>query len=221
MGALAVSAAAGSAATKLTAVSRANLCVTEGVIEELPSSRLSVDTSKMRAYVNATAAQSVEARFTYVGPTASDAPLGSGQIRRQFGLKLRAQDACNLVYAMWRFEPKSMLVVSLKRNPGQHTSAQCGNRGYRNISPRFSAPIPTLRPGDAHTLRAELIDAQLTIFVDNTLAWRGSVAPVAGQLDGAVGIRSDNVRLQIELRAPIGGQAGSARDCRPDAESSE
>jgi hypothetical protein len=57
---------------------------------------------------------------------------------------LRAEDACNLVYLMWRIEPESRLVVSVKRNPGQHASAECGNRGYQNVKPRYSAPIPSL-----------------------------------------------------------------------------
>jgi hypothetical protein len=73
-------------------VSRANLCVTEGVIEELPGARLSVSVPKMRAYLNAFTPQFVEAHFTYLGSTGSEARLGSGELRRQFGLKLRAQD---------------------------------------------------------------------------------------------------------------------------------
>ncbi len=90
----------------------------------------------MRAYLNAITAHQVEVHFTYLGSTGNEARLGSGELRRQFGLKLRAQDACNLVYAMWRIEPESKLVVSIKSNPGQHTSAECGNRGYRNIKPQ-------------------------------------------------------------------------------------
>ena len=38
---------------RLTPVSKANLCVTEGSIEETPDHRLSVNVAKMRAYVNA------------------------------------------------------------------------------------------------------------------------------------------------------------------------
>ena len=67
--------------------------------------------------------QDAEARFKYLGPTSQEARLGSGESRRQFGLRLRAQDPCNLVYAMWRIEPEPMLVVSVKRNPGMHSSA--------------------------------------------------------------------------------------------------
>ena len=119
---------------------------------------------------------------------------------RQFGLKLRAQDACNLVYAMWRIEPESKLVVSVKSNPGEHTSAQCSNRGYQNIKPRRSVPVPTLSSGSTHTLRAEMNGAEMHVFADNSLVWEGSVGPEALAFDGPVGIRSDNARLQIDLQ---------------------
>jgi len=220
---LSLSAASEPAGTKLTSVSRTNLCVTEGTIEELPGERLSVSVSKMRAYLNSFTPQLVEAHFTYLGPTENEARLGSGELRRQFGLKLRSQDACNLVYAMWRFEPESKLVVSVKSNPGQHTSAQCGNRGYMNIKPRRSTLVPALRSGDAHTLRAEMDGAEMKVFVDNSLVWDGSVGPDALGFDGPVGIRSDNARLQIDLRAgqPLKAQPGHAAGCRSEGEDSE
>src|ERR1700733_6375833 len=169
-------------------VSRANLCVTEGAIEELPGRRLSVSVPKMRAYVNAYTQPLAEVRFTYLGSTGNEAPLASGEMRRQFGLKLRAQDACNLVYAMWRIEPESKLVVSVKSNPGQHTSSLCGNRGYRNIKPRYSTPVPALRSGDTHALRAEITGSEMEVFVDNSLVWQGSVGADALDFDGPVGI---------------------------------
>jgi hypothetical protein len=128
-------------------------------------------------------------------------PLGSGALRRQFGLKLRAQDACNLVYAMWRIEPESKLVVSVKSNPGQHTSAECGNRGYTNIKPRLSVPLPALSAGGEHTLRAEMDGAQMRVFADGKLVWEGSVLPNALGFDGPVGMRSDNAHLEVELLA--------------------
>src|SRR6266478_3805552 len=207
LAALSFSAASESSGTKLMSVSRANLCVTEGVIEELPGARLSVSVPKMRAYLNALTPQFVEAHFTYLGSTGSEARLGSGELRRQFGLKLRAQDSCNLVYAMWRIEPESKLVVSVKSNPGQHTSAQ----------------VPALRSGETHTLRAEMNGAEMLVFVDNTLVWEGSVGPDALAFDGPVGIRSDNARLQIELRAgqPLEAQRGHAPGCRSGGEESE
>jgi hypothetical protein len=225
LGALSLSAAPASesTATKLRSISRANLCVTEGAVEELPGQKLSVSVPKMRAYLNELTPQSVEARLIYLGSTGNEARLGSGELRRQFGLKLRAQDACNLVYAMWRIEPESKLVVSVKSNPGQRTSAECGNRGYRNIKPRRSTPVPVLRSGDARALRAEMNGAEMKVFVDNSLVWEGSVGQEAMGFDGPVGMRSDNARLQIELRAgqPFKNQSGQAPGCRTGADESE
>jgi hypothetical protein len=201
----------------LAPVARSQLCVTEGAIEPSGADRRwSVSTSKMRAYVNTITEPVVEARFRYLGPTANEVPLGSGALRRQFGLKLRAQDACNLVYAMWRIEPESKLVVSVKSNPGQHTSAQCGNRGYRNIKPLHSVPVPALSAGGEHTLRAELNGAQMRVFADNELVWDGSISPDAVGFDGPVGIRSDNAHLEIELLAApaVKAAAEQAPMCR-------
>jgi hypothetical protein len=186
---------------RLAPVARANLCVTEGTLETLAGQRLAVDLPKMRAYVNAYTQPMAEARFTYLGSTGNEAPLASGEMRRQFGLKLRAQDACNLVYAMWRIEPESKLVVSVKTNPGEHTSAECSNRGYQNIKPRHSSPVPALNPGETHTLRAQMDGAEMQVFADNALVWEGSLGPEALAFDGPVGIRSDNARLQIDLRS--------------------
>ena len=208
----------------LAAVARSQLCVTEGAIEQSGAERhWSVSVSKMRAYVNNVTEPVVEARFRYLGPTANEVPLGSGALRRQFGLKLRAQDACNLVYAMWRIEPESKLVVSVKSNPGQRTSAQCGNRGYRNIKPRRSVPVPALSAGGEHTLRAEMNGEQMRVFADNELVWDGSVAPDALGFDGPVGIRSDNAHLEIELLAGPAVKAATeqAPMCRAGAGEAE
>lgn len=187
-------------------IGRDRLCVTEGAIETSANHRLSVNVPKMRAYVTEWTAQSAELRFTYLGGTSKESPLGSGAIRRQFGLKLRAQDPCNLVYAIWRIDskskpPESKLVVSVKRNPGAHTRAECGNRGYVNIKPRKASPLPRLEPGQSHTLRAEMKDAELRVFADNREVWEGDIGSDAAKLEGPVGIRSDNARLEFEFMA--------------------
>ena len=216
-------------AGELMPVARAQMCVTEGAIEAAGAarsggeSRWSVNVPKMRAYLNVKTAAIVEARFRYLGSTGDEARLGSGELRRQFGLKLRAQDACNLVYAMWRIEPESKLVVSVKSNPGQHSSSECGNRGYRNIKPGRSVPVPVLSAGAEHSLRAEMSAERLRVFADNALVWDGSVAPEGLQFDGPVGIRSDNARLELELRAGPPSKAATAQPpaCRTGAEQAE
>jgi hypothetical protein len=200
-------------------VSRERICVSEGAIELASNHRFSVDAPKMRAYVNQWTTQSAELRFTYLGGTSTESKLGSGAIRRQFGLKLHAQDPCNLVYAMWRVDPESRLVVSVKRNPEQHTSAECGNRGYVNIKPRKASAVPRLESGQSHILRAEMSDADLRVFVDNHEVWAGDVGPDAAKLDGPVGIRSDNARLEFELltREPEGPHPNFMKACKSGA----
>jgi len=201
------------------AVNRASLCITEGAIDEAAGNRLSVNVPKMRAYVNRWTSDAIEARFTYLGPTDTLAPLGSGEVRQQFGLKLRAQDACNLVYAVWRFAPKSQVVVSVKSNPGEHTSAECGNRGYRNIKPQEAGRVAPPRPGEAHALRAEMNGEELGVFVDDTPVWKGRVTAEPPSLNGPVGIRSDNVRLELGLQAgqPRGVHPDYVASCKADA----
>lgn len=140
-----------------------------GAIEERPDRHLLVTVARMRAVVASEVSHVVEARFTYLGPTAETAPLGSGEVRRQFGLKLRALDGCNFVYAMWRIAPQSKLVVSVKRNPGMHTHAECGTRGYRNVKPRLSRPVPELKLGDTHRIRAEMVGEEMKIHVEGGL----------------------------------------------------
>ncbi len=187
-------------------IPRGSLCVTEGAVDSQQGDRFSVDTAKMRAYVNGWTSQAIEAHFTYLGPTVEESRLGSGDIRRQFGLKLRAQNACNLVYVMWRFEPQSKIVVSVKKNPGETTSAECGNRGYRNIRANHSRSAPAVHQGDTHDVDAEMQGTELKVTVDGNEVWDGDVGPVAAGLKGPVGIRSDNVRLAFDLGAgPLDG----------------
>ncbi len=187
----------------LTPLTVRDLCVTEGEITPLEAGRLSVDSPKMRATVNHGTRQIIEARFTYLGATAHDAPLGSGAMRRQFGLKLEAADPCNLLYVMWRIEPDAKIVVAVKRNDGAHSSAECGNRGYENLKPLRAAPIPRLRPGDTRTLRAELDGEVMHVFIDDVPVWEGRLGGAAAGFDGPVGIRSDNARLAVALRAGL------------------
>ena len=195
-------------------VSRADLCVTEGAVEQLPDRRLSVAVPKMRAYVNLETPQYLEVHFTYSGPTENQSSLGSGELRRQLGLKLHAQDACNLVYVMWRIAPESEIVVSVKSNPGQHSSSECSNHGYKNIKPVRSAPTPPLAPGQTRTLRAEMNGQALQVFADNAPVWEGNVGQEALSFHGPVGIRSDNARLALELKTKREGAGGKMPPCR-------
>jgi hypothetical protein len=130
-------------------------------------------------------------------------------------------DACNLVYAMWRFSPKNEVVVSVKSNPGMHESSQCGNKGYTNIKQsRLHAPVPEVKDGSKHILYAKLDGQKMTVAADGKVVWEGTIGPDALAFDGPVGIRSDNVRLELELFAepPEGRRSVTIPACKAYAE---
>jgi hypothetical protein len=184
---------------ELVAVSRAQLCITKGAIEAAGGSRLEVTVPEMRAVVAYPTARVAEAKLTYLGPTSKDKPLGSGEIRRQFGLKLRAQNGCNLVYAMWRIAPKPELVVSYKSNPGMSTSAECGTHGYHDLKPTRDLTAPRLKKGQNHTLRAEINGNDMRVLIDGKLSWQGLLDREALAFDGPSGVRTDNGRFKFEF----------------------
>jgi hypothetical protein len=128
-----------------------------------------------------------------------------------------------LLSFMWRIEPEARLVVSVKSNPGEHISTQCGNRGYRNIKPRSSSPVRVLYSGAEHTPRAEMHGTEMRVSIDGSTVWVSSVGQKALAFDGPAGIRSDNVRLQIELRAPrpLDAQFMHGPGCRSAKEESD
>jgi hypothetical protein len=181
------------------------LCVTSGAAEPHGMARFAVSAPTFRAVSTSASNTRAELRFTYLGPTATTRALGSGAIRQQLGLKLRAQDPCNLVYAMWRLEPESRLVVQVKRNPGARTSAECGNKGYATVKPLLSAQVPPIAVGSSHVLSAELHGSTLDVKADGILVWKGDLGADALAIDGPVGVRSDNVHFEAELATPTGG----------------
>jgi hypothetical protein len=203
------SAAPGRAGRMETVPERA-FCVTLGTLRARPGGLLGIDDAKVRAVVASSSGSAAELRFTYLGPTEQTAPLASGQVRRQVGLKLRAEDGCNLIYVMWRFEPRAELVVSVKRNPGQTTHAACGTRGYTQVKPSRAAPVPRPSPGEKHVLAAGLSGHTLEVRVDGVPAWRGRLGDEAVSLAGPVGLRADNARVDLALLTALGPR-------RPDA----
>jgi hypothetical protein len=196
-------------AAGMTDVPRSELCVTEGEVRAVEGGRLAVRLPKMRAYVSHPSTDAAQLAFTYLGPTGTTAPLGSGLNREQLGLKLRSQDPCNLVYVMWRIEPKSQIVVSIKSNPGQQSSAQCANHGYRSVRPTHSTAPPALQPGQAHTVLARISGDELRAYIDGMLAWQGSLGPEVDALRGSVGVRTDNVQVEFALSAELSSSTGA------------
>jgi len=202
--------------TSMKPVGRSKLCITEGEIEQREDNKLSVSVPKMRAFVTGPTLQEVEAHFTYLGPSKKSSPLASGELRRQLGLKLRAQDGCNLVYAMWRIEPKAELVVSVKSNPGMTQSSECDAHGYHNIKPTQASQLPDVKRGHRYTLRAIIDGSRMRVYANNNLVWEGDLGSDVKSINGPVGVRTDNGRFDFELFAaePQPGQQGASASCR-------
>jgi hypothetical protein len=214
VGSVSGAAAAQGDAHPLRSIDRAGLCVTNGVVSASPGGKLAVETPSARATVRDTDGatdQIAEIRFRYLGPSRESRRLASGQLRRQIGLKLRAEDGCNLIYAMWRIAPEAGVVVSIKRNPGLHTHKQCGARGYVDLKPQGGSGRDPVRPGESHVLRAELRGQVLTIATDGKVAWRGTLAPGTALPVGPPGLRTDNGRFIFEYFTP---EAAVARPTR-------
>ncbi|MBZ0236130.1 MAG: hypothetical protein K8M05_27635, partial [Deltaproteobacteria bacterium] len=167
-------------------------------------SRLHVDEPTVRVVAPASHGDAAALRFTYRGDSETKAALASGQARRQLGVKLRAADGCNVVYVMWRLDPKPFVEVSTKVNPGDRDHDDCGAGGYTKLKAARSEPPPPLRTGATHTLAAEIIGDELTAHIDDKVVWRGRLPAAARALAGPAGMRTDNVALDAELLvAPI------------------
>jgi hypothetical protein len=192
-------------------VAHDTLCVTKGSLDR--GDVIGVRDPTVRAFARGSSGDAVSMRFVFRGDSAKTRALSSGQMRRQLGLKLRAANSCNVVYVMWRMDPKSMIEVSVKANPGMRTHAECGAEGYTKVKPFTAAP--RLEPGARHTLAAEIVGDELIATIDGQLAWRGALPPNAREIHGPAGFRSDNVAFDIEeLSAPMG--ESSAVSCHEE-----
>jgi hypothetical protein len=189
-----------SAAKAQTRARHRDFKVSDGKIDKAPGDRLIVSSKEMRATLKkAGTSQKVTINFTYLGPTTEVSQLGNGDVRHQFGIKLRAQDTCNLIYVMWNFDTQK-IAVSIKSNPGQRTHEDCLDRGYMGgIKPRVAAPPPVVGVDQPHILSADLVGQELTVGADGTIVWQGTLIPVVLELKGPAGLRSDNARVIFDF----------------------
>lgn len=184
----------------LAPVTAGQFCVTKG---ELTSGAVAVPT--MRGYALGAGGDAAQLTFKYRGESEDAAALASGAVRRQIGLKLRAANSCNVVYVMWRLDPRPAIDVSVKANPGLTTHEQCGANGYAKVKPYKKPYVEAYEVGSTHTLRAEIVGDELFVWVDSKLLWQGRLPDAARPIRGPAGVRSDNVRFDlVELAAPHG-----------------
>jgi hypothetical protein len=182
--------------------------ITEGAngVRRLGSGLNEILGPRFRATERAARSNPVRLDFAYRGEAEGGSQLEGGEYRIQIGLKMLAQDPCNLLYVMWRVYPEERVVVSVKRNPGQHTSAECGNGGYVNVA---SVGVPSSRTARGGVKRSLLADynpasRELILQIDGAQTWRGYL-PVAllNGLAGPSGIRSDNGQFRFRLFGDI------------------
>ncbi|MDQ3369969.1 MAG: hypothetical protein M3680_31505 [Myxococcota bacterium] len=187
------------------------LCVTTGVA----AIGGTVKQAAMRAVAKASEGDAASLTFKFLGDSETVKQLASGAARRQIGLKLRAENGCNLIYVMWRLDPKPMIDVSVKINPGMKDHKACGAGGYTKVKPASKAPpLPALTPGDTHTLRAAIEGDELSVWVDDAVVWRGSLPAAARELRGPAGLRSDNLAFDlVTFSAPSGDAAAATAKC--------
>ncbi len=183
--------------------------ITSGTAELLPGGRLRTRSPTLRALWGKKPAESIQIDFIYRGPTQEVAPLASGELRRQLGLKLRAQDTCNVLYVMWHVAPTEGIHVSVKVNPGQHEHWQCRDGGYQGIEPTWTHPhIEPLRNGQRRSLSAEVKGNELRVNVDGAPAWVGKLPAQTFSFDGPPGVRSDNVEFEFNAQVPMQRPSG-------------
>lgn len=187
------------------------LCVTKGAAKV----GATVTEPTMRAVALGSHGDGAALELVYRGDTQTTRELASGAARRQVGLKLRAQNSCNVVYVMWRLDPRPMLEVSIKHNPQKVVHAECGAEGYTKIKATKSWPVPMLAIGDKHVLRAAINGDDLTAWIDEKVAWHGTLPASARALVGPAGIRSDNLSFDlVSFRAPAVDDTGAV--CKKD-----
>jgi hypothetical protein len=153
--------------------------------------------SGFRAFSSSQVGKAVRAKFKYMGDSAVQKPLGSGELRTQLGLYTQALNQCNLVYVMVRLKPKPMLVVQQKLNKGMSTHSQCLNRGYQTLF-QTKMNLSNKVPLELH-LGASYQDGQLTVYFNQEKWAKVTVAP---ELQGSAlkaGVRMDNVEAFFQL----------------------
>jgi hypothetical protein len=191
-------------------IDKANLCVTKGNVTDF-----AVSDPTVRGYAIGAGGDAAQLTFTYRGESENTRELASGDARHQIGLKLRAQDSCNVVYVMWRLDPVPKIDVSVKFNPGMRLHQECGANGYTKVKPYRKPFVTGFEYGKTHSLRAEIVGDELFAWIDGKLLWQGRLPESARTIKGPVGIRSDNVKFDIvELSVPAPQREGAAAACK-------
>lgn len=184
---------------------RSDLRVSLGTISQTKSGYLTVIGPKERAVRTSGTHSKALLRFRYRGPSEKTAPLDSGAVIQQIGLKMRAMNTCNLLYIMWRIKPTEEIYIAIKRNTGKSKYADCGANGYIVLRRVPLKPLgitattqKTCRLGASVTETAGKYRCEVTI--DGRQIWSGDIdAKLMADINGPVGFRSDNGSFIFKL----------------------
>jgi hypothetical protein len=178
--------------------------VTKGRVGKTPSGLLHALDEKIRAeLIDSGGILNFRSRARYRGATEKIIPLGSGVIRKQFGVFLASKDQCNRLYVMWRAPANhdaGRFVVQKKINAGGVTHADCENRGYEPVVAKLAPPINIAPNGEEFTFDVRVERGNLSVVIGDRTVWEGMV-DLAGldPVHGSIGFRSDNVNVDFAI----------------------
>lgn len=166
--------------------------ISEGEVSGFPT--FTIDSPKVRTTIPHTEGTHATLVYTVEGNSSIQEPLQSGEMRHQIGLKLLAQNSCNVVYVM---RHEASINISVKLNPLDTLSQECQDRGYFNIPSTPSALIGNYQ----HTLEAYIDMHTLIITViDDGRVITAQLPPNTAVLRGNIGFRSDNVKASLSIK---------------------
>ena len=184
---------------------RSDLRVSLGTIAQTKSGYLTVVGPKERAVRISGKHSQALLRFRYRGPSKKTAPLDSGAVIQQIGLKMRAMNTCNLLYIMWRIKPTEEIYIAIKRNPGKAKYVDCGANGYTVLGRVPLKPLGiTAATRKTHRLGASVTETAGRyvgeVTIDGRRVWSGGIdAKLISDIKGPVGFRSDNGSFIFKL----------------------
>jgi hypothetical protein len=189
----------------LTDTAKSDLKVTLGSVTQTKSGYLTVVGPKERGQRKSGTHQDATLQFRYRGPSKKISKLASGGFVRQIGLKMRTKNTCNLLYVMWRIEPKEEIVVTIKSNPGKSNHGDCGAGGYKDVARISLEEIGVSATNQqTHRLRAHIHEEngffKCSVYVDDKEIWSGDLdAKIIAPINGPVGFRTDNGSFIFKL----------------------
>lgn len=188
-------------------VSKDVIDITLGDLTTKSDGRLNVNVPKFRAHLHQKYPPTAKLSLRYLGETSILAPLSSGRVVGQIGLKLINKNTCNVLYVMWRIMPVEELYLAVKHNPDDTTHKECGANGYHGLSYTKLSPFGiSAKDGKTHELYATFSAKKQTVsvYIDDKLIEKKRIdSKLLAGLTGTIGLRSDNANVDFRFLLPM------------------